>query len=551
MWAPDTLKASGFSALQKLPSVNALVLPEMTGTVYELTADAQQHIAIKPRSTRRGPRGGLVGQDAELGFAQVQNWLVRDPISSSEPMQERRLRLGKAGEAAAATGGGPACSSASEAGPCRGGQVEGVLAQDVQVQVRRSRRPQKRRKRGRTPFATNKPVARSRNVQRNVTLAASGRRAWAVFEENQAGGDRLRLVRSFNGGRTWTRSKSPVNRATDGQFDEWRPSLSRGSDGTLWLAWQDDSSGRHQIFYSSSTSQGRRWSDPQPVSRANGRQWWPSIAGTDRGNAFIAWIDERERYEDEVDLPQASLYGARITATGPLAPQRLDGGEPAALARTQDNAWAPSVAADGQRVLLSWMDSRTYDWRIYSLESADGGQSFGAEQAVQDTPPVRTDPLLPPENEALNADPVSVLTSRGPFVAFTDFRKRAESATRPHALYDTYLASPGTANLQMDDHGSRQISSFSPAALAWSGGDVMVAWQDMRAGPADIYIARARRGTSRRKAIRVDDTGSAGWNQWRPALARTAGARVLVAWEDERDGPSNIFVSYASSRRVR
>ena len=41
--------------------------------------------------------------------------------------------------------------------------------------------------------------------------------------------------------------------------------------------------------------------------------------------------------------------------------------------------------------------------------------------------------------------------------------------------------------------------------------------------------------------VRVDDAGGRGINSWRPAMTAVGGRRVVVAWEDDRDGPSNIF----------
>jgi len=536
MWAPDTLLASGFSALQRLPSINALVVPSLTGNVYEFSADAQQHIAVKPRS-RKAPRGFLVGQGAVAGLAQVQSWLVRDPARSGEPMAERRARLGKAGEAVVS---GPACADPRVPGPCLGGQVEGVLAQDVQVGVTRSRIAQRRRKRAKTVFAVNKPIAPFAGVQRNVTLAARGDRVWAAFEQD----DRVLLVRSFNGGRTWTKPRRPVA----GDASQRHPALAAGADNSIWLALEQG--GRVRV--TRSVTGGTRWEEPLVMPGASD-QAVPSVTATGPGRAFVAWIDQRNFFAAEEGLRQNALYGSRIQAGQVASPVRLDEGETAQLAATQDHAWSPSVASDGERVLVSWMDLRTYDWRIYSRESSDGGATFASEKAVQDTPPLKTDATLPPENEALNHDPVSLFSAGAPLVAFTDFRKYAESASAPHRLYDTILGEPGARNLRVDQHGGDQVSTYAPAAVALPGGDVALTWQDHGSGPADLFVARVRLGSAEvgaGRAIRVDDSGTAGWNQWRPAIATVGAGRLLILWEDERDGPANIFASYAKSQKL-
>ena len=74
----------------------------------------------------------------------------------------------------------------------------------------------------------------------------------------------------------------------------------------------------------------------------------------------------------------------------------------------------------------------------------------------------------------------------------------------------------------------------------------------MAAGPGRILLARIDgRGAVTRRRVRVDDGGRRGWNAWRPALATVSGGHVLAAWEDERDGPGQIFVARARAGALR
>jgi hypothetical protein len=548
MWAPDTLKSSGFSAMLRYPSIGALVQPEMTGNIFEFSADAQQYIAIKPRSVRKAPRGWLVGQPPAPGLANVDRWVVPDPVGPDEPFDARRRRLGAAGSRLSRDG--PPCPVPDEAGPCRGGQVENVLFHDLDVDATPRYRRRAARRRGRSPFTLNKPLAAARHPQRNVALAARGRRAWAAFEERRGGRDQVFLARSRDHGAHWSKRRVRPTGRPAGTADEWWPSVAVGPDGRVWISWQDDSTGTHRVYFASSSDGGRRFSAPRAVDPASPRslQWKPSIAAGAAGGAVVAWVDERTRFATEPHLPQAGVWFARLRPDGPDRAERLDqvrqGGAEAAL----DNAWSPSVAARGGKVLVAYMDFVTADWRIYSRESSDGGATFGGPEKVNDTPPVKTDPILPPENEALDDWPAAAIGDR-PVVAFTDFRKH-DASTRPHELYDTLVTVPGARNRQVDHHGADQVSTFSPALLALPGGDALVAWQDMAAGPGDIMIVRMRDGLERGRAVRVDDSGTAGWNQWRPALALT-GRRVVAAWEDERDGPPQIYTARARPARIR
>jgi hypothetical protein len=549
MWAPDNLKASGYSDLLRAPSFEAMALSSMTGNVFEFSADAQQGIAEKPRAIASAA-AGLVGQAPAPGLSAVGRWVVQDPMAADEPIVQRRRRLAAAGEKLLPTG--PACARPDEAGPCRGGQVEDVVFRDVDVGETRPYRRARMRRRGRTPFARSRALSRSRFGQRNVALAARGGSVFAAFEERRPVGgeltDQVYLVRSRDGGAHWSRRVRPTGRGP-GSAAEWWPSVSVGPDGTVWVAWQDDSTKTPRVYFSRLTNGGRSFApavavDATAPSRSG--QLKPAIAALGPGRAAIAWIDERDRFADEVDLPQANVYFATVGPSGAARAVRLDNAAAASdLAKTLDNDWAPSIAADGDRVAVAWLDFRAYDWDVVSRASTDDGASFGPVKAVNDTPASR---------ESLEDTPRVAIGPDGPLVAFTDYRKRADTDTdlSPHQLYDTFVAAPGGANRRVDQHGAEQVSTFAPSIALLPGGDALVAWQDAGGarGAADIYIARVPRGQGAGRAVRVDDTGSRGWNQWRPALTMARG-RVLAAWEDERDGPAQIYFSRARPRRIR
>src|SRR4051812_13366700 len=79
MWAPDTLKASAYNDLLRMPSLRAVVLPELTGNIFDYTADAQSHFAVRGAQAA----GHLVGQPDAPGLV-ASPWVVRDPIRPGE-----------------------------------------------------------------------------------------------------------------------------------------------------------------------------------------------------------------------------------------------------------------------------------------------------------------------------------------------------------------------------------------------------------------------------------------------------------------------------------
>jgi len=150
----------------------------------------------------------------------------------------------------------------------------------------------------------------------------------------------------------------------------------------------------------------------------------------------------------------------------------------------------------------------------------------------------------PAKDEAIDDTPRTAFAGRAPLVAWTDWRKRDSASLVPHQEYDTCLASPGRTNRQVDPYRRRKLSTFSPAICGLANGDALVAFQDAGSGQSDIRIVRMRRHGRRGRTRRVDDAGRRGGNAWRPQLA-CARRRVVAAWEDERDGPAQIYTARA------
>jgi hypothetical protein len=434
--------------------------------------------------------------------------------------------------------GGPACANPRVAGPCANGMREGTIWRDVTVGRRPAHRPVARRKRGRTPFTASRPLSASRSRQRNVDLAARGSLVAAAFEE--AGRPVVKV--SLDGGRTWGPRAYPAGRR--GVVHGWWPQVAIGPDRRVWATWQQTTGGRSRVRVAQAAAARRlRFSRPRAVSGVRADQWRPTIAAPAAKRAVVAWIDERERSADD-DLPQAHVYAARVAPGRTGAVRRLDTATPVELARKLDNAWAPDLASRGRRLLLSWIDFHTYDWRVWSRTSKDAGSTWGAQTQVTDTPS---------GDEAIDDTPRGLLSQGGPLVAWTDFRKRDSANRTPHSLYDAVAARPGGANHRVDRPSPLQSMAFAPAIAADGASHAFVAWQDMAAGPGRILLTRidASGATAGKRRVRVDDGGTRGANAWRPALATVSGGRVLAAWEDERDGPAQIFFARARRSALR
>jgi predicted amidohydrolase len=549
-WPADTLRASGFNDVLRRPGFEAMAMPELTGNFADLAADQQSQSVVRVRSKRARPERALIGQHRARGFAAISDWVV--PDSLRRPIARRRAALREAGEKLL-PGSGVACPDPAKPGPCENGQVEGVLFKEVRVHRHPRLRPY-RGPRSRAALARNHPVARSSHPQRNVDLAAAGRLVVAAFEERVGGRWRVLIARSADGGRTFD-----APHAIGGPGAQWNPSVAV-SGGHVFCAWTDRfASGKQRVLIAVSRDGGRSFGQPRTPLKAftaggipSGLrlQWTPELAPAPEQGAHLVYLEERRLSSDD-SLPLTDVFYSRLNRNGnPSRPHWIDTAAPVEMAAKLDQSWAPDIAAGGKRVAIAWVDFHTYDWRPYARLSSDGGRTFGPEREVSDSGPQFDSGAV---TEQLADSPSVAIDGGRTLVAWTDWRKETATFARVSRDYDTWLSSSTGGDFgpeaRADTLGARQASSFWPA-LATKGGQALVAWQDSSTGTGDIRLSRLHSGHSARRSIRVDNTGRASVNQYRPAIA-IAGRRVVVAWEDERDGPMQVYFASAPAGVAR
>jgi hypothetical protein len=524
MWAADTLKASTYGDVLRHPGFSAAVVPSAVGSVFDFSADEQSHIA------ERGSRVAkwLIGQPPAPGLTAVTPWVVPDPIRPDEPIPVRRKRLGEAGKKLA-PGSGVPCPDPAKPGPCELGHVETVLWKDVPVGFPDYKRNLQHK---RTRFLASHPLGRTRAAEQHADVAMAGRYAAVAYERRVGGTGRTMIAASRDGGRHWLIGREALPKAPGTQQT---PAITIDRRGRMTLAFAK----KNRIYFAQGRITPRRGvqfgreRELDPPTRGT-PQWQPSLALGPGGVVHAAWVDASEKFAD--GRSQASIRYTRIRNGEPEDARRLDEGKPAKLATRMDNAWAPSLAVKGKRVLVMWVDFQNYDWDVMSRLSNNGGSTF-AKQV--DSNPEK------PEIENLSDSPQPVLTKAGAFIAWTDFHKR-DTVDRAHPLYDTYVAPLGRPPLQADPYGARQVSTFWPSACS-DGRDVIVAFQDSATGVPAVKITRMRGGTRRGRALSVSDGPS---GAYRPSIV-CSGGRFVAAWEDTRSGPPRIYATLGSLERVR
>ena len=115
------------------------------------------------------------------------------------------------------------------------------------------------------------------------------------------------------------------------------PSLATDARGRLHVAWYTGKEGRQGLWYSRSDDAGRSFAAAEPVLAGG---WVPpsraSLAAAGE-RVWVTWDDRR-------------------TPDGALSLALVDGSAPGAATEAGARGKSPAIAADGERVLLAWLD---------------------------------------------------------------------------------------------------------------------------------------------------------------------------------------------------
>jgi hypothetical protein len=256
----------------------------------------------------------------------------------------------------------------------------------------------------------------------------------------------------------------------------------------------------------------------RPVERSSpGTAEVPAVA-FDGTNYLVVWEDTR-RVDGNTDI-----YGARVTPSGAV----LDiGGIP--IATGPDRQMAPTVAFGDGTFFVAWTSHPA---------GSPGSQVVGARVSPAGTPLDPTGFAVSP-SAGLQVQPAAAYGD-GVFLVVWSDSASPDALTR---LLGRRVNSSGTALGQPIPIGPEQDRQFDPA-VAFGAGTFLATWSDHRLHPGplgtfDVFAARVSSTGSLLDPSPVAITTAPG-DQANPAVA-FAGGNFLIAWPDHRSGDSRVF----------
>ena len=290
------------------------------------------------------------------------------------------------------------------------------------------------------------------------------------------------------------------------------------ADGSVAITWEDNRNSSPQVYLALMPA-GQRVFDP-PVRVSTGAEAYePAIVSLPHGRFVLAW-------------EQDSGIRARLLLNHKLMPVRTLAGSGASHV---------SLATHGDRIFAAWREQRERRWylRVAAMHAtADGTLEIDRET------PVETNGV-----EAQMQFPSLAANAAGLCIAWEDRRAghtrllvshsgdEARSFAEPQHLNEFF------SNRNQYDQGNG-VTRVALAAFAQD--EILAAWMDKRRGGLGYGIFAA---------LGSDGCGIFGPNEkvhgeqgdkqphYNPATAGNAAGDFVVAWDDFRNGDSDIWLS--------
>jgi hypothetical protein len=357
-----------------------------------------------------------------------------------------------------------------------------------------------------------------------VLVAIPGGKLFAVWEDSRSC-NAIYSSRSFDNGRTF----APSKRIDDPIFNSSTPrspAVAVSKNGTILVTWQDNRRGTfdYDIFLTKSYDGGATFTKNVKVddSKLDPSSWQerPSIAIALGGTIYISWIDDRSgilraRGAYSTDMGVTFSPSKEIAPSGTSGQNEVD------------------LVANGDRIFAAFIDNSTGRCHPYVSISNNGGKSF--------TAPIRLDNTGSP-GMAQKCVSIAPMPSGGIVAIWADSRNGDSD------LYASIVSAEGNitlSNIRVEDDSSYAYNWQEGACVAADQiGNIYAAWQDERtSGYPAIRFALMKTGkTQFITSVEVARPGNTDM-QMRPSITVRDPGQVYVAWQDDKAGTNDIYVS--------
>jgi multiple sugar transport system substrate-binding protein len=340
-----------------------------------------------------------------------------------------------------------------------------------------------------------------------------------------SGTDKDIFYKRFEVGVGWTATEVV---STESTSDSFRPSLAVDLAGNVHIAWEDDTdyagSGTDADIFYKRFEVGVGWTATEVVSTESTQcSARPSLAVDSSGKVHIAWFDETIYAGSGPDWD--IFYKSKV------APWTWTSTEVVSAESTDNSAW-PSLAVDlTGNVHIAWFDYTDYAGSgtdvdvFYKRHDVGVGWTYTAVVSTEST----SDSHYPS---------LAVDSSGNVHIAWEDDTDYAGSGTDADIFYKRFEVGVGWTATEVVSTNSTS-GSACPSLAIDSSGNIHIAWHDWTnyggAGPgeSDIFYKRfeAGLGWTATEVVSTESTSDSHY----PSLAVDSSGNVHIAWYDGTD----------------
>ena len=293
------------------------------------------------------------------------------------------------------------------------------------------------------------------------------------------------------------------------------------SADTIAVAWEDDRDGTPRVYLARKKTHDEAFSAELRISR-DGEAYEPSLVALDNHRFALAWEED------------ARIHVRMVTPTG-LGP---------VVIASEGEAAQASLARQGQQLLLAYSerDGRYSRVRFLGI-NIDGVILKPMTSCPVDAQPLKDDQFYP---ALVGLDDRVIVAWEDRRLGHTIIMAAQNDAAHSCRFTPPQRISEAVDSLSMTygkGHGVARV-----ALAGYGGGRLLAAWadkRDFREG-YDIYAAHYEPGNRQLFGpnSKVQDSFGGIAQQWHATVAGDASGRLVVGWDDKRDGDASIMLSW-------
>ena len=368
------------------------------------------------------------------------------------------------------------------------------------------------------------PAVRVNNNAANDQGAPSiarvpGQEPFVAWQDSRSGNQDLYATKSQDNGTSFevdTRVDDSV-----GISAQIEPSVAVSSNGTIMLVWQDNrrTTFDYDIYFTKSNDGGKTFWPNVKVDDSNETISWqerPSIAVTDNGVIYVAWMDDRSGHI-RIRGAFSTDNGMTFSSSKEIAPS--DG------TNAQSGV---QLAVHGNKIFAAFIDNPSGITHPYLAYSIDGGTTFSSPLRLDNTD----------SSGASQRDiAIASLPDGGLAAIWGDTRSGNLD------IYGCFVSASGVvgaSNYRVDDDTSGAAQE-TPCLASDQNGNLYAAWEDERNSLFAIRFTYLQSGRTQYSASTPVAIPGGNDIQRRPSITAVTPGHVFVAWQDDKAGTDDVY----------